>query len=167
MTVAMTASTIPFEDPKQLEAYCLPFIRGEKQPSTAAELMASRYVAYTLAEVDYILATHDPDTIDDTDRDATLKWAKSATWHGMSILRTDKGGENDDEGEVEFIARYTMDDREVKHHERSTFKRVKGKWYFMEAKQVQGPIRRETPKVGRNDTCPCGSGKKYKKCHGK
>ncbi|MFB3067498.1 MAG: preprotein translocase subunit SecA [Planctomycetota bacterium] len=28
------------------------------------------------------------------------------------------------------------------------------------------PIRRATPKVGRNDPCPCGSGKKYKKCHG-
>jgi preprotein translocase subunit SecA len=37
---------------------------------------------------------------------------------------------------------------------------------------AQGPppkietVRRETPKVGRNDPCPCGSGKKYKKCHG-
>ena len=29
------------------------------------------------------------------------------------------------------------------------------------------PIRRDRPKVGRNDPCPCGSGKKYKKCHGK
>ena len=28
-------------------------------------------------------------------------------------------------------------------------------------------IRNDDPKVGRNDDCPCGSGKKYKKCHGK
>ena len=28
------------------------------------------------------------------------------------------------------------------------------------------PHRRESPKLGRNDPCPCGSGKKYKKCHG-
>jgi uncharacterized protein len=28
-------------------------------------------------------------------------------------------------------------------------------------------LRRETPKVGRNDPCPCGSGKKFKACHGK
>jgi preprotein translocase subunit SecA len=27
-------------------------------------------------------------------------------------------------------------------------------------------VRRDVPKVGRNDPCPCGSGKKYKKCHG-
>jgi len=29
------------------------------------------------------------------------------------------------------------------------------------------PVRRKTPKVGRNDPCPCGSGKKYKKCCGR
>ena len=31
----------------------------------------------------------------------------------------------------------------------------------------QQPIERTLPKVGRNDPCPCGSGKKYKHCHGK
>ncbi|CAM8658769.1 SecA Preprotein translocase subunit SecA (ATPase, RNA helicase) [Burkholderiales bacterium] len=30
-----------------------------------------------------------------------------------------------------------------------------------------GPIRRDTPKVGRNEPCPCGSGKKFKSCHGR
>jgi len=34
------------------------------------------------------------------------------------------------------------------------------------APQKKQPVQRETPKVGRNDPCPCGSGKKYKKCHG-
>ncbi|MCP5464089.1 MAG: preprotein translocase subunit SecA [Deltaproteobacteria bacterium] len=33
-------------------------------------------------------------------------------------------------------------------------------------KNAPAPIKRSTPKVGRNDDCPCGSGKKYKKCHG-
>jgi len=32
---------------------------------------------------------------------------------------------------------------------------------------VQAPIMRDAPKVGRNDPCPCGSGKKYKQCHGR
>ena len=30
-----------------------------------------------------------------------------------------------------------------------------------------GPVRNEGPKIGRNDPCPCGSGKKYKNCHGR
>jgi len=29
------------------------------------------------------------------------------------------------------------------------------------------PVKREGEKIGRNDPCPCGSGKKYKRCHGK
>ena len=35
-----------------------------------------------------------------------------------------------------------------------------------EVKLPSVTIRRETPKVGRNDPCPCGSGKKFKNCHG-
>ncbi len=158
--------TIPFADPKQLEAHCLPFIRGEKRPATAVELMAARYVAYTLGEVDFIIGSHDPKTRSDADPEAILKWSKDATWQGLDIVRTDKGGEEDDEGSVEFVARYVMDGRDVKHHERSTFERIDGRWYFMDAQQIQAPVRREGPKVGRNDPCPCGSGKKYKKCHG-
>jgi preprotein translocase subunit SecA len=34
------------------------------------------------------------------------------------------------------------------------------------AQEEGKPVRRDQPKVGRNDPCPCGSGKKYKKCHG-
>jgi preprotein translocase subunit SecA len=36
-----------------------------------------------------------------------------------------------------------------------------------QAPLVQMPVHRDAPKVGRNDPCPCGSGKKYKQCHGK
>jgi len=32
---------------------------------------------------------------------------------------------------------------------------------------AQMPMQRDEPKIGRNDPCPCGSGKKYKQCHGK
>ena len=37
----------------------------------------------------------------------------------------------------------------------------------LEEAEKQGTIRRDQPKIGRNDPCPCGSGKKYKKCHGR
>jgi preprotein translocase subunit SecA len=36
-----------------------------------------------------------------------------------------------------------------------------------EAPHAAEPLRRSEPKVGRNDPCPCGSGKKYKHCHGR
>ena len=42
-------------------------------------------------------------------------------------------------------------------------------WYekWEDEELLQMPYVRETPKIGRNDPCPCGSGKKYKKCCGK
>jgi SEC-C motif-containing protein len=157
---------IPTENEAQLREFCLPFIRGEKLPATAAELMASRYVAYSLAEVDYILATHDPATQSETDREATEDWAKKAKFTGLKILSTERGEAGDDTGEVEFQAFFTAEGTEHMHHERSTFVRKDGKWFFAEGTQVQIPKRREEPKVGRNDPCFCGSGKKHKKCHG-
>jgi SEC-C motif-containing protein len=54
------------------------------------------------------------------------------------------------------------------HHERATFERKDGRWYFVDGELVrQKPVTHEGPRVGRNDPCPCGSGKKYKKCCGK
>ena len=49
-----------------------------------------------------------------------------------------------------------------------TFVKEKDGWKFEDGELVgETPIVREAPKVGRNDPCPCGSGKKYKKCCGK
>jgi uncharacterized protein len=38
--------------------------------------------------------------------------------------------------------------------------------YWFDKRISHAPIRRGGPKIGRNDPCPCGSGKKYKSCHG-
>ncbi|MFA4875048.1 MAG: SEC-C metal-binding domain-containing protein, partial [bacterium] len=40
-------------------------------------------------------------------------------------------------------------------------------WYYYDSRKPATTVRREAPKIGRNDPCPCGSGKKYKKCCGK
>jgi SEC-C motif-containing protein len=159
--------TIPFEDAAQLEAYCLPFIEGKKQPATAAELMASRYVAYATEAIDYLFETHDPKTRSEADRKATQEWSRRADWRGMEIVSTERGGPEDDTGVVEFVARYAMDGVEHKHHERSDFRRIDGRWFFINGDKVSSaPVVRAAPKVGRNDPCTCGSGKKFKKCHG-
>jgi len=158
---------VPFEDDKALEAYCLPFIERKRAPETAAQLMAARYVAYTRAEVDYLLATQDPKTRAHTDRKAIESWSKSARWLGLSLLRTERGGAEDSDGEVEFIARYEVDGTEQTHHELASFRRLDGEWFFVDGQMVgKQPVRRATPKQQRNDACACGSGKKYKKCCG-
>jgi SEC-C motif-containing protein len=158
---------IPYADEQALDAHCMPLIRGERLPTTAAELMASRYVAYRVAAIDYLVETNDPKTRADIDRQAAEDWSSRAAFTGLEIVNTLQGGPNDDTGEVEFIARYTMKGAAHVHHERSQFRRIDGRWFFVSGDRVSAPpVRNTGPKIGRNDPCPCGSGKKHKKCCG-
>ncbi len=150
------------------EECCGRYLEGDAKPDTAEALMRSRYCAYVIENIDYVVATHDPATSDEVDEEGAAKWAHDADWQGLEIVSTDKGGPSDDEGEVEFIARYTLEGTVYAHHERSTFRRIDGAWYYVDGDMVRPkPVRRDSPKVGRNEPCPCGSGKKYKKCHGR
>ena len=150
------------------ETHCGAIIRGDRAARTAEELMRSRYAAYALGEVDYILSTHAPEATDDVDREAIEEWASSSEWDSLEIVSTEAGDEGDDDGVVEFIARYTVQGAAQAHHERATFRKEEGKWVFVEGDIVKPkPVVREGPKIGRNDPCPCGSGKKHKKCCGK
>ena len=129
--------------------------------------MRSRYAAYATGEVGHIVATHDPATRGDVDRAASEQWSKRARWDGLDIVSSSAGGAADEDGEVEFVARYTLDGTACTHHERSRFKKIAGAWHYIDGDMVKPkPVVREGAKVGRNDLCPCGSGKKYKKCHG-
>jgi SEC-C motif-containing protein len=130
--------------------------------------MRSRYTAYATGVVDYVVGTHDLDTAKDVDRDSIAEWSSQSKWLGLRIVATEAGGSADDTGMVEFIARFERDGAVVEHHERSTFRRLDGRWLFVDGEMVKArPIVRATPKVGRNEPCPCGSGKKYKQCHGR
>ncbi|MEI7812166.1 MAG: YchJ family protein [Ignavibacteria bacterium] len=147
---------------------CELIIKKERPALTAEELMRSRYTAYTINDVDYIAGTTHPDKKNDLDIEATKKWAAESDWMGLSIIRTEKGTTNDDEGEVEFIASFSIKGVKQEHHEISTFKKTDGEWYFWDGKYPTAkPFVRLEDKTGRNAPCICGSGKKYKKCCGK
>ena len=148
---------------------CARFFAGERTdwPPTAEAMMRSRYSAYALGVIDHIMSTHHPGAAGEVDRKSTEKWSREATWLGLDIVSTQSGGESDETGEVEFIARYEIGGTPLSHHERAQFRRHQGRWYYWDGAMVKPrPVVREQPKVGRNDPCPCGSGAKYKKCHG-
>jgi SEC-C motif-containing protein len=150
------------------ETHCLPIIKGEKSAETAEALMRARYTAYALGEVDFIISTHTPEAGKDVDRDQTEAWSKNSKWLGLEVVATEGGGPKDDKGTVEFIARYKIKNVGIEHRERAKFEKIGGKWLFADAEQLAGPpVKHEGPRVGRNDPCTCGSGKKYKKCCGK
>lgn len=156
----------PCNSGRDYKACCEPFLKAETLPPTAEALMRSRYTAYVVKNIDYIEKTHHPKQGGDFDREAAQKWSETAKWLGLEVVATEGGGQNDASGEVEFVARFEIDGKSFDHHERSLFKREEGRWYYWDGKIVQKPFMREEPKVGRNDPCACGSGKKAKKCCG-
>ncbi len=129
--------------------------------------MRSRYTAYVTGAIDHVLASHHPSTRDSVDREGAESWSSEAEWDGLEVVDTEAGGEGDSEGVVEFIARYRAQGQPISHRERARFVHEDGQWFYVDGDIVKNkPTRREAPKVGRNEPCPCGSGKKYKKCHG-
>lgn len=146
---------------------CGVFHKGDQKPKTAEALMRARYSAFVNNEIEFIASTHVPGT-KDFDIDEAREWATTSSWKGLEIIRTTKGLESHSEGIVEFKALYSdKDEKDYLHHEVASFKKINDQWYFDSGQIVgTGPIKRATPKVGRNDPCSCGSGKKYKKCCG-
>ena len=157
----------PCSSGKSYDRCCRPFIKEGVLPETAEQLMRSRYSAYALQEIPYLTETLHPKHRKDWDERGARDWSKNSVWQGLEIVRTEGGGPQDEAGKVEFIARFTMQDSSLEHHELASFEKIEGRWYFRDGTFVKPQqVRRETPKIGRNDPCPCGSGKKYKKCCG-
>ncbi len=147
---------------------CEPFIERIAKPVAAADVMRARYTAYATGNVDYIKYSASPEIQKEFDEESTRKWSKEAVWNDFEIISTEGGDADSIRGKVEFLAHYTIKDKLCKHHEVAEFIKIDGEWKFLDG-DVSGPdpIRRDAPKVGRNDICPCGSDKKYKKCCGK
>jgi len=148
------------------DSCCGPLISGDDQAETAEALMRARYSAYVTGDVDFIISTQKDDG-DETDRAATEAWSRESTWLGLEIVNVQDGQAIHDNGKVEFIARYSHKEDEQAHHEEAEFEKKDGAWRFVDAKMKNSTFKRTTPKVKPNQPCPCGSGKKFKKCCGK
>jgi len=127
--------------------------------------MRARYSAFATGAIDFIVNSTHSRTRKEVDLSFIRQWSETSTWHGLQILETKVV--NEDKAFVSFEAHYTQDGQEQSHREKSVFEREDGQWKFVTGDELKNPtVRYETPRPGRNDPCPCGSGKKYKKCHG-
>mgnify|MGYP001607926571 FL=1 len=144
--------TCPCGSSIALDDCCGKWHQGQPAPS-AEWLMRSRYSAYTLGLIDYLVATTLPAQQAALDRDSMRAWSLGSTWLGLEV----EGSELiDTHAFVTFTARWHDGDGEHRHRERSAFVQQAGRWYFIDPTV---PL-----KAGRNDPCPCGSGQKFKKC---
>jgi len=109
------------------DACCDPLLSGERPAETAEALMRSRYCAFVGCNQSYLLASWHPDT-----RPGHLDFDPQQRWLGLKILRTGAGAAADDEGIVEFVARYKIDGRGYRLHEISRFVRTEEGWRYLD-----------------------------------
>jgi len=113
---------------------CRPLHIGKAHAETAEELMRSRYSAYFFRLVDYIYSTTHPNVrgpeliveLDNTINDMM--------WRKLQILQTSKGSAEDKKGKVEFIAQYHHEGKFHEMHEKSRFRKHKGRWKYLDAR---------------------------------
>lgn len=117
---------------KAYSACCGPFLDGKEAPKTAEALMRSRYTAFTKARVDYIAKTMREKAAIGFDAAATKTWAESVVWKGLQVVESREFGPQRSLGTVEFFASFEENNRPYRLHEKSTFRRVHGRWYYVE-----------------------------------
>ncbi len=158
-------NTCPCGSAGSYENCCGRLHKGITKAETAEQLMRSRYSAWFLGLIDYLFATTWSKQQSGLNREEMQDWADRTQWLSLEVVDTAAGQPGDKEGEVEFRARFQLPPVESvqEHHERSRFVFENDRWFFVDPSI---PARSGSD-IGRNDPCPCGSGKKYKKCCGK
>lgn len=159
--------TCPCGSTLAYEECCQAIINGQRPAATAEELMRSRYSAYVMKEIDHLRTSLHPDHRADFNEKTTRDWAERAEWHNLEIIEITGGQSGDNEGKVAFAVSYTEQGSRKDYRELASFSKHDGNWYLVGGEPLHAKqVVREAPKTGRNDPCPCGSGKKYKKCCG-
>lgn len=108
-------------------ACCGPLHEQASIAPSAEALMRSRYSAYALNRVDYLLASWAAETRPDA---ASLTPDPALRWLGLTVLRAE---ESADRAEVVFVARFRIGGGSAQRmQERSRFVRRDGRWYYLD-----------------------------------
>ena len=113
---------------RTLQACCGRYHAGERagQAPDAEALMRSRYSAFVLDRLDYLLASWHPDT-----RPASIEPNEPGLrWLGLEVKRHQR--QDADHATVEFVARSKLGGRAHRLHEVSRFERIDGRWYYLD-----------------------------------
>ncbi len=152
----MKLNSCPCQTNKSYADCCGPLHEQIYTAETAEQLMRSRYCAFVMAKIDYLIATLHPTQRQHDDRVQLQQTVEATQWLGLKII---DHHQQLDQAEVEFIA-YYQDQAVGQLHERSRFVRENDQWFYVDGEMLPAI------KSGRNEPCFCGSGRKLKHCHG-
>ena len=107
---------------------CGRYVEHANAAPDAEHLMRSRYSAFVHKRADYLLATWHSST-----RPISLDLDAGTKWLGLEVRAHQVTGA--DTAEVEFVARYRVNGRAVRMHERSRFVHDDGRWFYVAGDQ--------------------------------
>ena len=122
----------PCGNPATYADCCQMLHQGKTTAQTAEQLMRSRYSAYSLKLIDYLLETTHPDKRTTDLRQAISDWAAQAEFYRLEIISTRQGEATDKIGKVEFIASYHQQGQKQQLRELSRFKRYRKLWVYLD-----------------------------------
>ncbi|MEB8325182.1 YchJ family metal-binding protein [Dietzia kunjamensis] len=125
-------STCPCGSGDGFGTCCGPIVEDGLPARTAERLMRSRYTAFVLGHTDHLWRTWHPRT-----RPPTVE-ASDVEWTGLTVVEVVAGDEGDDDGVVEFEARYTGPEGPTVMRERSLFERRGGRWTYLTGSDPAG-----------------------------
>lgn len=146
----------PCQSGKNYPECCQPFHLKKQFPETAEQLMRSRYSAYTLVDIPYIVETTAPNQQKYLNQIAMKEWAETTNWVGLEIVKH-LAYVSKNHNKVEFNAFFKTEEDIQAHNEISLFVKINQRWFFVDP-TVTLPNQKQN--------CLCGSGKKFKHCCG-
>jgi SEC-C motif domain protein len=111
---------------------CEPYLTGRKLPETPEKLMRSRFSAYALRKVDYLMATTREAERAKLDQEELSSYCRTVSCITLKVLKTEAGGPQDEAGTVLFHASLQINGKRVLHRELSRFVREDGRWVYVD-----------------------------------
>ncbi len=156
-----SAQSCPCGSGKNFGDCCEQILTGQRPAANAEELMRARFTAHVTHNFRFLHESHRPTAGKPyvaEEGEPSMVWTKL-------VVHSHEISPDPDKSFVDFSAYGTEDEVEKVLHEKAEFLRINGAWlYNREARLGPAPYKAAAAKVGRNDPCPCGSGKKYKQC---
>ena len=126
--------------------------------------MRSRFTAHVVRDFEHLHRSHLESSREPYVPDPH---ARSENWTRL-VIHSHTPGAKPGTAFVDFTAYFLEGDAERAFHEKAAFEKIDGAWFYLRAvREGPAPIKATSAKAGRNDPCPCGSGKKHKHCCGK
>jgi len=124
----------PCDSSKEYRRCCGLYHDASSLPETAEQLMRSRYSAYALRLIDYLVNTTHKDKLRSSYRTKLATTIHDTEWTELKILKTSLGMAEDKSGKVHFEASYIDNEKPGTLNEHSRFKKVAGKWFYYDGK---------------------------------